>query len=64
MRLIIQPLVLGKKLFNHYKNTYKIGCTATPERLDGKGLGDYFDDLIVRPDTIQLLLNKEYLAAI
>ena len=31
-----------QKIINHYKDTYKIGCTATPERLDGKGLADFF----------------------
>ena len=50
-----------QKIINHYKNTYKIGCTATPERLDGKGLGDYFDDMIVGRDTATLI-NEGYLA--
>ena len=50
-----------QKIINHYKNTYKIGCTATPERLDGKGLGDYFDDMVLGPDTATLI-EQGYLA--
>jgi len=32
-----------------------IGLTATPSRLDGVGLGDFFDTLIAGPDTRQLI---------
>ncbi len=32
-----------------------IGLTATPQRLDGKGLGAYFDTLIEGPTTAQLI---------
>lgn len=30
----------------HYYNTYTVGFSATPVRLDGKPLGDVFDDLV------------------
>ena len=50
-----------QKIINYYKNTYKIGCTATPERLDGKGLSDYFDDLVFGPDG-ETLINQGFLA--
>ena len=32
-----------------------LGCTATPERLDGKGLGEVFDDLIMGPEVSWLI---------
>lgn len=32
-----------------------LGVTATPERLDGKGLSDAFDDLVVGPSARQLI---------
>jgi superfamily II DNA or RNA helicase len=32
-----------------------LGVTATPERLDGKGLGEIFDDMVVGPSTAELI---------
>lgn len=49
------------KIIEHFKDAYKIGCTATPIRLDGKGLADYFDDLIKGPGVAKLIKDK-YLA--
>ena len=37
----IENLILA-----NFPDAYKIGCTATPIRLDGRGLKDYFDDLV------------------
>lgn len=34
-----------------------IGLTATPQRLDGRGLGPYFDTLICGPTTAQLMAD-------
>ena len=34
-----------RNLLAHYPDAYVLGLTATPERLDGKGLGDIFSDL-------------------
>ena len=31
-----------------------LGVTATPERLDGRGLGEIFDDLVIGPSTAEL----------
>ena len=45
---------------NHYKKSIRIGETATPTRLDGKSLKDYFDVLINGPDVIDLV-NEGYL---
>jgi DNA repair protein RadD len=32
-----------------------LGCTATPERLDGCGLGDIFDEMVIGPTTAELI---------
>ena len=53
-----------QKILDYYDNTcqaFKIGCTATPIRLDGKGLADFFDDLVLGPGVAQLIEDK-YLA--
>ena len=49
------------KIIEHFKDAYKIGCTATPIRLDGRGLADYFDDLVKGPGVAKLIKDK-YLA--
>ncbi len=41
-----------------YYDTYTVGFTATPVRLDGKPLGDVFDTLIQGVDTQWLIENK------
>jgi superfamily II DNA or RNA helicase len=38
-----------------YPNARVLGVTATPQRLDGKGLGQVFDDLIRGPEVADLL---------
>lgn len=38
-----------------------LGVTATPIRLDGKGLGEVFDDMIVGPSTAELI-NQGHLS--
>ena len=38
-----------RKVLDAYPGARVIGVTATPCRLDGRGLGDVFDDLIVGP---------------
>lgn len=42
-------------LFNHYQNARLLGLTATPERQDGKPLGDLFDELVVAAKYSELL---------
>ena len=32
-----------------------LGCTATPERLDGRGLGDIFDEMVIGPSVAELI---------
>lgn len=41
-----------------YYDTYTVGLTATPIRLDGKPLGDIYDKLIVGVDTRWLIENQ------
>lgn len=41
-----------------YYNTFTVGLTATPIRLDGKPLGDIFDTLITGVDVRWLIENK------
>ena len=48
------------KILKHFANAFKIGCTATPIRLDGRGLGDYFDDLI-KSDSIDYIFSHSVL---
>jgi len=50
-----------QKIIEHFKDAFKIGCTATPIRLDGRGLADYFDDLVLGPGVAKLI-KDEYLA--
>ena len=45
------------KVVEHYSAARVLGVTATPERLDGKGLIDHFDDLVIGPDTAWLTAN-------
>lgn len=42
------------RVTEHYSQAKVLGVTATPERLDGKGLVNHFDDLVVGPDTAWL----------
>lgn len=43
-----------RSLFDRYPSSKILGMTATPERLDGKSLGDIFDNLICGPLTSEL----------
>ena len=44
-----------EKIMNSQVNAYHVGITATPERLDGKGLRKSFDQLIVGPSVAELI---------
>jgi superfamily II DNA or RNA helicase len=44
-----------------YSSAHVLGVTATPERLDGKGLGDYFQTMVRGPEVAWLIENG-YLA--
>jgi len=51
------------RVIEHYmaQGSIIIGLTATPERLDGKGLGDVFDT-IVEEVTVRELIDRDFLA--
>jgi len=49
------------KIINHYSDAILLGVTATPCRLDGRGLKEFFDDLIIGP-TIPELVDLGYLS--
>lgn len=40
---------------NHYRDTLKIGLTATPERGDGRALGDLFTSMVVSASYSELI---------
>ena len=44
-----------------YSGAKILGVTATPERLDGKGLGDYFQTMVRGPE-VQWLIDNGFLA--
>jgi len=50
-----------KKVIDYFHKAKVLGVTATPERLDGKGLGNYFQSMILGEDTAWLTANN-YLA--
>lgn len=45
-------------VYRAFPNAYHIGLTATPQRLDGRGLGTYFQKLIEGPTVSWLIENK------
>lgn len=47
-----------KVLFEAFQQAYHIGLSATPERLDGQGLGKYFKEMIHGPTVSWLIENK------
>jgi len=49
------------QVVGHWPNAYLIGKTASPQRLDGRGLGEVFDDLVIGP-TPQWLTDEGFLA--
>lgn len=49
------------KLMDKCKNSYFIGLTATPQRLNGDGLGKVNDDLILGP-TVEYLIENSFLS--
>jgi DNA repair protein RadD len=55
------------KIKQAWPNAFHLGVTATPQRLDGKGLGHAFDTLVLGPNPKELidlgnLADYEYLA--
>ena len=46
------------KVLKHFAEAHVVGLTATPWRLDGKGLGSLFGDIVHGPETKWLIDNK------
>ena len=44
-----------RKVLDAYPSAFRLGVTATPERLDGQGLGNFFEVLIEGPGTWDLM---------
>jgi len=44
-----------KQILTRFPNAKVLGVTATPERLDGKGLGDMFDVIVRGPEVADLI---------
>ncbi len=49
-----------RKILNAFPKARILGVTATAERLDGRGLGDVFETMIVGPDVAELT-RQQYL---
>ena len=50
-----------KRIYEHFPNAKRVGMTATPVRLNGGGLGDINDDLVMGP-SVKWLTENGYLA--
>ena len=50
-------------IIEKWRDIPRIGLTATPERLDGKGLGEHFATMVLGPD-IPTLIDDGYLAPV
>lgn len=44
-----------RRIYAAWPTAHRVGVTATPERLDGSGLGDVFDRLILGPSMAELI---------
>lgn len=50
-----------ERVLQHYGDAFIIGLTATPQRLDGHGLGDIFDVIVGGP-SVEWLIGHGYLS--
>lgn len=53
-----QGATTWENLYKQYPSAFHIGLTATPIRLDGKGLRKYYQDIILGPTVKWLIENK------
>ena len=44
-----------RQILNHWPDAYRLGVTATPCRLDGRGLSEAFDHLVMGPSVADLV---------
>ena len=47
-----------KKIYQHFPNAHRIGFTATPWRMSGKGFADIYDDLVAGKQVQWLIDNN------
>ena len=50
-----------RKIVAAYPSAHVLGVTATPQRLDGKGLSDFFSEIIMGP-SVEWLMNEGHLS--
>jgi len=50
-----------RKINDFWRDVYQLGTTATPERLDGKGLKDVYDVMVMGPSVAELM-TRGYLS--
>ena len=50
-----------EKITDHFHHARRIGVTATPSRLDGRGLGSHFETLVLGP-SVEQLVNGGFLS--
>ena len=50
-----------RKIIERFRNVPRVGLTATPERLDGRGLGEFFDSIVPGP-AMAWLIEQGFLA--
>ena len=55
------PAKTNAEIHEAYPKAYHIGLTATPERLDGKGLGSYYKEMVKGP-AVRWLIEQGFLA--
>lgn len=46
-----------RKILAEYPNAIVVGMTATPSRADGRGLGEFYDDMVMGPSVRWLIDN-------
>lgn len=46
-----------QRIFKHFDKSFTIGFTATPELLSGKGLGAFYDDMVIGKSVSWLIEN-------
>ena len=51
-----------ERVLSHYHRSFRIGLTATPCRLDGKGLKPFFDRLVIGPQILDI--TPDYLCPV
>lgn len=49
------------KIYEYFDKAYRLGFTATPIRLDGRGLGDVYDAIVEAP-SVQYMIDNHYLS--